>query len=362
MTLMREIDWESCLLEPRRDPKFERRFRRETGRSGGPVSYFSGTSWIEDATVWFNVNASKQVSIEPQLAGLVGMIVSQDNSCRFCFAETRAFLRILGMPERRISRLEQDLLAEEFDARECAALEFARRFSRSNPPPDKRDLDALRAAGYDELQIIEIASIAGFFVFFNRVTTLFALPPYAKEELPDRWVVRFFRPVIAFLLSRSDHTARLEPLEPDEQEGIFSQVVLGLDGLPFARSLRKTLDGMWASPVLTRRAKALVVAVVARTLGCPLPEKEATESLLDEGLSVDQVDGILAHLRSPLLDATEKVVVSFARETVWYEPARIQQLGRNAMQTLSREEFIELVTVASVANMICRLGIVVGAR
>ncbi len=62
------------------------------------------------------------------------------------------------------------------------------------------------------------------------------------------------------------------------------------------------------------------------------------------------------------LDPTEKVAVPFARETVRYEPARIQQLGRDAMQTLSREEFVELVAVASVANMICRLGIIVGAR
>lgn len=322
----------------------------------------SGTSWLEDTTVSFSINASKQVSIDPELARLVAMIVSQDNSCRFCFAGTRALLRILGMPERRILRLEQDLLTEEFDARERAALEFARRFSRSNPAPDKRDLDALRAAGYDELQIIEIVSIAGLYVYFNRVTTFFALPPYEFEKLPDRWYIRLFRPAIAFLLSRSGNTARLEPLEPGEHEGIFSEVVLGLDGLPFARSLRTTLDGMWASPLLTRRAKALILAVVARALGCPLPEKEATGLLLEEGLRAEQVDEILAHLTSPALDPTEEVIVPFARETVWYEPARIQQLGRNAMQTLSREEFVELVAVASVANMICRLGIIVGAR
>jgi len=361
MTVMREIAWENCLLEPRRDPKFERRFRRATGRPGGSVLYFSGIPWLDETTVSFNVNASKRVSIDPELVGLIGMIVSQDNSCRFCFAETRALLRIFGMPERRILRLEHDLLSEEFDARELAAIGFARRLSRSNPPPDKRDIDALRVAGYDELQIIEIASIASIFIYFNRVTTFFALPPYAIEELPDRWYVRCFRPVIAFLLSRSGNTAQFEPLESGERKGIFSEVVLGLDGLPFARSLRKTLDGMWASTVLTRRAKALVVAIVARALDCPFPEKELTESLLAEGLRGEQIDEILTHLASPALDAKEKVIVSFARESVRYQPARIQQLGRNAMQTLSREEFVELVAVASVANMICRLGIVAGA-
>ena len=361
MSLMREIEWGSCLLEPRRDPKFERRFRRATGRPGGPVAYYSGTSWLEDTTVAFNVDATKQISIDPELIGLIGMIVSQDNSCRFCFAETRALLLIFGMPERRISRLEHHLLTEEFNERERAALEFARCVSRANPSPGKSDLEKLRAAGYDELQITEIASIAGLFVFFNRVTTFFALPPYAVEEMPNRWYVRFFRPLIAFWLSRSNSPARLQPLEPDEREGMFSQIVLGLDGLPFARSLRKAIDGMWASTVLTRRSKALAMAVVARALDCPLTEREVTETLLDEGLQREQVGEILAHLTSPALEPKEKLIVSFARETVWYEPARVQQLGREAMRTLSREEFIELVAVTSMANMICRLGAVVGA-
>jgi alkylhydroperoxidase family enzyme len=360
MTLMREIEWGDCLLEPRRDPKFERHFRRATGRPGGPVAYYSGTSWLDYTTVAFNVNAAKQISIDAELIGLIGMIVSQDNSCRFCFAETRALLRILGMPEQRISRLEHDLLTEEFNESERAALEFARHFSRSNPPLGQRDRDELEAAGYDELQVLEIACVAGLYVFFNRVTTFFALPPYAIEALPDRWYIRFFRPLIAFLLSRSGSPARLEPLESGEHEGIFSQVVLGLDGLPFARSLRKSLDGMWASPVLTKRAKALAVAVVARALGRASPEKEMTETLLEEGLELEQVDEVLAHLASPVLDPVEKLVVSFARETVWYEPVRVQQLGRDAMQSLSREEFVELVAVTSMANMICRLETVVG--
>ncbi|HXV36154.1 MAG TPA: carboxymuconolactone decarboxylase family protein [Myxococcota bacterium] len=361
MSLIREIAWESCLLEPRRNPQFERRFRRETGRSGGPVSYFSGTSWLDDTAVAFSVHVGRHVSLEPQLAGLVGIVVSQDNSCRFCFAETRAFLRILGVPDRRIAQLEQDLLSEEFDSRERVALAFARRFSRANPPPDKRDIDGLRAAGFDELQILELASVAGLYVFFNRVTTLFALPPYAIERFPDRWHVRLLRPLIARRLVRSVRGARIERLEPGEGEGIFAPVVLGLDGLPFARSLRRTLDGMWTTGALSQRTKGLVIAIVARALGCARTEREAAELLVADGLHAREVESALAHLASPALDAKQRTALSFARETVWYEPARIQRRGREAMQSLSRDEFIELVAVASIANMVCRLGAIVCA-
>jgi len=104
-----------------------------------------------------------------------------------------------------------------------------------------------------------------------------------------------------------------------------------------------------------------VMAVVARALGCALAGKEANELLLAEGLRSDEIEEVLTHLASPALTAREQQIVAFARETVWYEPARIQQLGRHAMQGLSREEFVELVAVASIANMTCRLGILAGA-
>jgi len=362
MSLMREIDWEACLLESRSDPAFERRFRRETGRPVGAVGYLSGIPWVNETFVSFNIDITKQISIDANLAALLGLIVSQDNSCRFCFAETRAMLRILGMPQTRIAHLEQDLLTEEFDDRERAALEFARCVSRANPLPTESDLDLMRAVGYDEIQILEVASIVGLYVFFNRLTTLFALPPYRIEQLPERWYFRIFRPFLARALRRTLRTARPEPLKPDEREGILSRVVVGLDGLPFARSLRRNLDGMWDSPLLSRRTKALVIAVVARALGCPTLEKELTELVADEGLKDEQITEVLAHLTSSALDPVERIAVPFARETVWYEPAQVQRRGREIMKELSREQFVELAAVASLANMVCRLGIVVGVR
>jgi alkylhydroperoxidase family enzyme len=119
---------------------------------------------------------------------------------------------------------------------------------------------------------------------------------------------------------------------------------------------------MWNSPLLPKRTKALVIAVVARALGCPMLEKELTELLVTEGLKSEQIAEVLAHLTSSALDPVERIAIPFARETVWYEPAQIQRRGREVMKELSREQFVELVAVASIANMVCRLGIVVGVR
>jgi AhpD family alkylhydroperoxidase len=362
VALMREIEWDACLLEPRSAPEVERRFRRETGRPDSTIRYFAGIPWLEDAMIALSVEVERRVALAPELADLVGLVVSQDNSCRYCFAATRAFLLVLGMSPDRIARLEQNLLTADLEPRERAALEFARRVSRSNPLPGPADLAALRQHGYSELEISEIAGSVGLHVVFNRMATLSALPPGRMENLPDRWTVRLLRPLVAFSLRKVRRRVPPRPLAPDERKGPFAQVVNGLDGLPLASTLRRTLDGMWASDVLPRRTKALVFAVVGRALGCPLSEGEGRLLAAGEGLDAEPVDEILAHLASPVLDPVEQVAVPFARETVWYQPAQIQRRARQVMEALSRDRFLELISVAALANMVCRLGIVAEAR
>ena len=90
-----------------------------------------------------SIQITTVVRIDPNLVDQAGLVVSQDNSCRFCFAVQRAFLRVLGMSEKRISRLVQDLLTGDFSPRERAALDYARRISQSKPLASASDLQPL---------------------------------------------------------------------------------------------------------------------------------------------------------------------------------------------------------------------------
>ena len=127
MASMSEIEWEPCLLTQRPAPELERRFQRETGRPGQLMRYFEGSPWISDVMLRISVQVTTVVHLDADLVDQVGLVVSQDNSCRFCFGVQRAFLRVLGMSEKRITRLEHDLLTGDFNPRERAALDFARR-------------------------------------------------------------------------------------------------------------------------------------------------------------------------------------------------------------------------------------------
>jgi alkylhydroperoxidase family enzyme len=359
MSAIEQIEWETCLIEPGRNRELEKHMRREMGVRSPVTLYFAECPWIPRSVAAFNFLRGKLVAAELDLAEKISLVVSQDNSCRFCFAAQRLLMRIVGMPEERIRRLEQDLLTADVEPAERAALEFARRLSRSNPLLTGTDLKSLRDVGYSEGAIKEIAVVVAYSCAVNRFTTFPALPPQRWEQLPDRWAMRVLRPLLGRFIESRRSRGKPDFLEPALRTGPFSDVVLALDGLPLARSLRQVVDEAWSSPILTRRAKALVIAVVARGLGCTVSEREAARLLMEEGLGAEDLQEILAHLASPKLDAVEAVLVPFARETVWYRPVLIQRRARTVSEQLSGPQFLEALGIVALANMLCRLGILV---
>jgi AhpD family alkylhydroperoxidase len=361
MALVRDIEWEACLIEPRRDPELERQLRKQMSRVPGSTAYFSSCPWIPRALAALNGLEFPLVHIDHDLADLVMLVVSQDNSCRYCYAAQRALLRVVGYPQSRIARLEQDFQTAELDPRQRAALDFARRVSRSNPLPSAADKQKLRDAGFSEMAMKELAGVVARAIFFNRVSTLPALPPEYIEELPDRWYIRLLHPVLSRRFRSLRRRAEPSRLSEEQKAGPYSYLVVSLDGLPLAGELRRVLDEMWCSSILSTRSKALIFAVVARALGCPCSEQESRRLLLDEGLDENDVEEILAHLSSPKLDDIEAVIVPFARETVWYEAAQIQRRAREVQQRLSAAQFLELIAVCGLANAVCRLGIITDA-
>src|SRR5439155_50039 len=156
--------------------------------------------------------------------------------------------------------------------------------------------------------------------------------------------------------------AYLDALERDAQVSELTPAArAALDGSPAAGVLRRAIDGAWASGVLPRRTKTLMLAVIARALGCAHGEREARRFLAAEGLAPGQLDEILANLGSPQLDAREARLVPFARETVRYQPAAIQRRMRELAHGLTAEEIVEAVGVAALANAVCRMSVVIDA-
>jgi AhpD family alkylhydroperoxidase len=354
-------EWEECVLESTRNPEVEGYLRKNLGASPPGMQGFAECPWVLQFFIGFNFRRGTLAHTSFELADLVGLVVSQDNSCRYCFAEQRLLLRATGMSEERIRRLEQDLSTAELDERDLLALEFARQLSRSNPLPGAGDWKPLLAAGFSEAAVKELCVVAASTVAANRVTTLPALPPQPVERFPDRWFMKLLHPLIRRVLLSRRTKGRPESLGTASSSGPFSFVVSGLDGLPMARALRRIVDDAWSSPILAPRTKALVVAVVARGIGAAASEAEARRLLAEEGVAGADLDQVLAHLASPKLDRLEALCVPFARETIRYRPAQIQRRAKELREQVSGPQFLEIVGIAALANMLCRLEIVADA-
>src|SRR5262249_60786516 len=71
---------------------------------------------------------------------------------------------------------------------------------------------------------------------------------------------------------------------PVRNEGVGAAVVAALGESPAAGVLRRTIDAALDSPVLPRRAKLLMIAVIARALRCARCDADAGGALPAAGV------------------------------------------------------------------------------
>jgi uncharacterized peroxidase-related enzyme len=359
MGAIEQVEWETCLVEPVRDTGLERFARRELGSVPGWIPYLASCPWLVRGLVASETMHGNLAHLDVQTTKFIELVVSQDNSCRYCFASFRLLMRILGTSEQEIRRLEQDLLLSDLPPRQRAALDFARRLSRANPLPGTSELAPLRAVGFAQGEIREIALVAALAAAGNRVTTVPALPPERIEALPDRPLFRLLRPLVRLRLRRYIRAGRPGAPAAHSAETPFGYLTRACDGLPLAVALCNALAEAWASPLLSRRAKGLVFAVVAHGLGDSASQREAERLLFEEGFDEAELEAVLAHLASPKLDRVESLAVPFARETIWYRPTQIQRKARALRAELGAPAFLELVGISAFANLVSRVGLLV---
>ncbi|HUP91829.1 MAG TPA: hypothetical protein VM074_06235 [Solimonas sp.] len=352
--------WESCLLEPLKDPALESYALRHGGIPHPTVRYFARAPWVARMLVHWLPDHGLLVELELHLADLVGLVVSQENSCRFCYAAVRALLRIQGMSEERVQRLEQQLSRAEVEPALAVAVRFTRRMSRSDPRLVADDIGALRQAGFSEVAIRDLVFTIASNVLMNRTSTMPAVPPGEFERMPDLLAVRWLRPLLAGWMGRFRKPGQVTP-PAASAVGPYAGLIDAYAGSPVAGLLRETLDEMWRADTLTRRCRALLFAVVARALNCAASQAELAALLAGEGVSEAQLDEVLAHLDAPWLDPVERPLVRFARETVWYEPQRLQQRTREMAGALSAAQLTDAIGTLALANALCRMQLAVAA-
>lgn len=340
-------------MSPVTDLDAERDVRQRLGAVPGVVRYVLPVQWIVRSIVTFN--QFRPAHLSQRMADLCAFVTSQENACRYCYGSTRAFLRLTGMSEGALSAFERDLqLAEASDA-DLALLDFCRKLAQSNPRPARPAYDKLRAMGVSDAAVREASFLVVVTCVANRVATILGVPADLDlEGLPDKPLVRAFRPIVVWAAMRMAKPAR-RPAGARAYTGPYAKVLRVLGDSPWALHLGDALDAMFETGALGRRASLLVFAVVARGLGCELCEDEACRQLRADGLGDDELTRIVTLLDSPSLTPTERAVIELARNTVRYEASGIQDHARALAAEVGRDLTIEAVGVAGMANAVVRL-------
>jgi alkylhydroperoxidase family enzyme len=352
---LRNVEWLDPLPDRDPSPELARFVKDQLGFVPPHVHLFGSCPWIQHADIDLDIGfASAEVG---EMFDELYLVISRDNSCRFCYGASRMLMRMSGMSDKHIRSLEDDVEMARLEPRKRLALEYARRVSRSNPAPDHTDRKQLIEAGYSEAAVRELAFAAVNIVFHNRYSTLLALPPRPAELIAKTPLLHLVKLRMRKLLRRIELPGSPTPLPEELKTGPYSGVVVALDGLPHAPVLRRILDEAWASPHLRSRTKALIFAVIARALESRAAEREAVRLLELEGIDAGQTEETLAHLGSSKLDPVENQILPYVRETIRYQPAAIQRRGRDLRKQLSQPQLLETVGFASLANMVCRLAV-----
>lgn len=356
--LLDEIAWGESLLPARPDAAWEAEIRRR-GAQVSEVDRRVGTNrWLRELAL--RVATYRPSEISDRLFHIGIMVTSQENACRYCYGANRAYMKIQGYSEDFIRRIERDTQVAELDEKESAFVAFCRSLARSRPRPARDACDRLVAMGYTRQAVHEMALVIAVTCCYNRVSTLLICPP---EKNFERLANGPLGQLLGLLARLSRPFRRGRPAMqavPTTDAGVldagpFGAVLAPLAGLPGARILKDALDGAFASDVLDARTKALMFAVVARTLECAVCESRATALLAHQGMAPQDIGMALANLRAEGLPPGQAGLLPWARATVHYDTGRIQQETRALAATLSEPEMIEAIGVASLANATVRL-------
>jgi uncharacterized peroxidase-related enzyme len=132
----------------------------------------------------------------------IGVLVSHLNGCRYCFDHHfTGMARLIGDPARAGAIREAILSgapATAFEPAEAAALAYAAKLTTRPAEMAEADVAELRAAGWDDGQILEINQVTAYFAYANRtvqglgVSTegdVLGLSPNNSDD-PDDWAHR----------------------------------------------------------------------------------------------------------------------------------------------------------------------------
>jgi uncharacterized peroxidase-related enzyme len=102
---------------------------------------------------------------------MIAVVVSATNRCHYCIVSHTAALRKLTEDPELVDQLATGYKYAPLDDRDRAMLDFAVKLTEESDRCGDEDIDALREAGWNDEEIMDIAQVAAMFNFTNRLAS-----------------------------------------------------------------------------------------------------------------------------------------------------------------------------------------------
>jgi uncharacterized peroxidase-related enzyme len=117
---------------------------------------------------------------------MIVVAVAGANGCQYCVVAHGAILRVRAKNPLIADQVAVNYREADITPRQRAMLDFALKVAVDSRAIDERDFEALRARGFGEEDIWDIAGVSAFFSLSNRLANFLALRPNDEFYLMGR--------------------------------------------------------------------------------------------------------------------------------------------------------------------------------
>ncbi len=125
------------------------------------------------ASMWASFGALGGGTLGARLGEQIAVAVADLNACEYCLAAHTALGRKAGLSAQEMAAAQA---GQSADPKTAAALRFASSLVANRAQITTADVDAVRAAGFDDGAVMEIMAHVALNLFTNYVNVAFAVP------------------------------------------------------------------------------------------------------------------------------------------------------------------------------------------
>ena len=117
---------------------------------------------------------------------MIAVVVSVTNDCAYCIAAHSAALRKLTKDAALADQIAADHREADIPERMKRALDYAGKLTRTPADMTEADIEDLRAAGWEDEDVMDITEVAALFNFSNRMASGLGWAPNPEYETLGR--------------------------------------------------------------------------------------------------------------------------------------------------------------------------------